>query len=171
MSKMGKKKRLGAMSHLSPIALDLAHASPEVTIKVPVSCAVFGVWVGFLNCSIKGRGFPCQGANCFAGDDGLHGSTRYGSSSWLRALSRFSLELWHCLSRYRCVNTVSNSRWKNVGPFVYCLVRDANCTGGSRGRPTQQFDGFGFEHAPLNHSSNDFVNFGSKFHRYDLNYG
>lgn len=75
-------------------------------------------------------------------------------------LSAFSL-LRH--SPQSSLNPISDTPRQFVGPLVYRLVRDAYCLGSGGYGPAQQFDGFGFEHELLNHSSIESVNFCSNF--------
>lgn len=57
------------------------------------------------------------------------------------------------LSRQRTTDTVSDALGEHVWPLVDRLVGNADCLGDGGDGAAKQFNGFGFEHATLNHSS------------------
>lgn len=62
------------------------------------------------------------------------------------------------LSGYGSDHSIRYAVRQDVWPLLHCLVRDANFLGGSGDGSAKKFNGFGLEHASLNHGSNESVN-------------
>ena len=144
------------MSDHNPLLLQLTNTRPVVPLEVGMGGCAGWVWIGDVDrLAAFSRGLG-EIPDAISRNDWLHGSSPL-SGGGCRGIC------WSLLrhSPERSLDAVHYSIRQHVRPLVYRLVRDANCFGGGGDGPTQQFDGFGFEHAELNHSSINAVNLGS----------
>jgi len=83
--------------------------------------------------------------------DNWHGSGGLFCRCWVAVrTNKLGRQMLASLDRQ---NSVSYSVRKFIRPLIHRLVSDAYCLGGSGDGTAQQFNGFCFEHALLNHSS------------------